>query len=116
MIKIEKNAGDICISNDVLERIAGIAATSCYGVVGMASKSAADGLAAILWRDNADKGVRVTMLDRRLFIDLHIVVRYGINIRAIAESIIHKVQYSVQEVTGLEVADVTIYVDQMKTE
>ena len=71
---------------------------------------------SILRRDSLDKGVKVTMIDGKLYIDLHIVVLYGININAIAQSIIHKVKYSVEEVTGLDVADITIYVDQMKTE
>ena len=40
--------GEIRISNEVLATLAGISAISCYGIVGMASKRATDGLVELL--------------------------------------------------------------------
>ena len=49
-----------------------------------------------------------------LVIDLHIAVTYGVNIAAIVKSIVNKVRYTVEEATGLQVAKVNVFVDDMK--
>lgn len=42
------------------------------------------------------------------------MVTYGVNISAIVQSIIHKVRYTVEDATGMEVAKVNVYVDGMR--
>ena len=42
--------GEVNITDDVLATISGLAATECYGLVGMASKNAKDGLVELLKR------------------------------------------------------------------
>lgn len=51
-------------------------------------------------RSYADDGIRVHGESDRLIIDLHISVIYGMNISAIAKSIVNKVRYTVEEATG----------------
>lgn len=114
MVRLETKLGEVTISQTVLARMVGIAATSCYGVVGMASRNTSDGLTALLGLDSYERGVKVDVINDKLHIDLHIVVLYGVNLRAITESIIHKVKYAVEEQSGFEVGDVTVYVDGMK--
>lgn len=57
--KIDNSRGYVRISNNVISKLAGYAATNCYGVVGMAVKSGKDGIAKLLKRENMDKGVKV---------------------------------------------------------
>ena len=114
MVSFENKYGKILILGDVLGNIVGKAIADCYGVVGMANRNTADGLVSLIKRDNLDRGVKVTAVDDKLQIELHIVVLYGINISAICESIIHKVAYFVEDVTGFEVSKVSVFVDQMK--
>ena len=52
----------------------------------------------------------------RLIVDLHISVIYGMNISAIAKSIVNKVRYTVEEATGLAVKKVNVFVDNMQAE
>ena len=49
-----------------------------------------------------------------LVIDLHIFITYGVNISAIADSIVNKVRYTVEQATGLTVNHVNVFVDGMK--
>lgn len=114
MIKINNPLGCVSISGEAVGKIVGIAATSCYGVVGMASKSATEGIAMLLGKDQYEKGVKVTLSEGSLEIDLHIIVTYGINIKAITQSIVHKVRYKTEELTGFLVSRVNVYVDDMK--
>ena len=61
-------------------------------------------------------GVSIRTRNGSLIIDLHIIVTYGINISAIVNSIMHKVSYTVEEVTGIPVEHVNVFVDGMKSE
>ena len=114
MVKTDTPLGSIEITNNALATIVGAAATSCYGVVGMAAKNAKEGFVQLLFKDNYDKGVRVEMSPDGLVIDLHIVVLYEINIPAITDSIVHKVQYKVEQFTGFNVSCVNVFVDDLK--
>ncbi|MDD2573260.1 MAG: Asp23/Gls24 family envelope stress response protein [Firmicutes bacterium] len=108
--KIDNSLGSILISEDVLTNIAGIATMECYGLVGMASKSSADGIVELLKKEYLSKGVKVYTEEDALVIDLCIVVKFGTKISAIAQNIIDKVKYSVETMTGMEVKKVNVNV------
>ena len=65
-------------------------------------------------RNYLDQGVQVKSAGTDLVIDLHIIVTYGVNISAIADSIVNKVRYTVEQATGLTVNKVNVFVDGMK--
>ncbi len=114
MTRINTGNGVITISNNVYTTIAGIAATNCFGVKGMAIRSMKDGLVHLLRREAIGKGVRVTSNDdNSISIDLHIMVDHGINISAVADSIISQVRYVVTKNTGTEVKAVNVLVDSI---
>ena len=49
----------------------------------------------------------------RLVIALHIKVGYGLNISTITQSITHRVKDEVEHATGLKVARIDVYVDDI---
>lgn len=106
--------GKISLSEEVIATIAGVAATECYGIVGMASTKFKDGIAELLGRENLSKGVQVTLEDNRVEIHLFIVVGYGVRISEVAHNVIEKVKYSVETATGLHVTNVKINVQGVK--
>lgn len=108
--QITNEYGTIKINNEVVARVAGLAAMDCYGVVGMGAKSLKDGLVHLLKSESLTKGVHVTMDGDTIAIDIHIIVEYGTNIPAIADSLISSVAYKVKDITGLEVSQVIIHV------
>jgi len=117
MIQIENHLGTIEISQDYFAYLVGNAASSCYGVAGMVKSGARQGIRFLISRRTyADDGVRVRSQGDKLIIDLHICVIFGVNISAIAKSIVNKVRYTVEQATGLEVKKVNVFVDGMKTE
>lgn len=114
MTRIRTNQGIITISNQVYTTIAGVAATNCFGVKGMALRSMKDGLVHMLRRESMAKGVHISVNeDNTISIDLHIMVDQGINIAAVSESIMEQVRYVVTNATGTEVKDVNIFVDSV---
>lgn len=116
MIAYETRIGTISISNSFFSKLIGNAVSSCYGVAGMVAKGKQK-LLPMLYRKNcADKGIKVTGTAESINVDLYIVVTYGVNINAIAKSIVHKVSYTVEEMTGIKVEKVTVHINGMKSE
>ena len=112
---INNQLGKIHISEDVISTIAGSAAVECFGVIGMAAVSMKDGFAKLLKRDSLRKGIEVSIQDEdRVFLKLHIIVAYSINIYAVAENLIENVRYQVEEHTGLKVEDVEVFVEGVR--
>lgn len=114
MIKIDSYLGFIEISNEYFSNLIGKSVSECFGVKGMVNRSATQKIKnLILKSDINDKGILVKDLNGQLIVDIHIEVAYGVNISAIVKSIISKVRYVVEEVTGLDVKKINVYVDSI---
>ncbi len=117
MIKIVNSKGTIQMSGNYFAAVAGTAAQSCYGVVGMENTGTGDSIKGILFGKNfCDKGVKITESGGALSIELHIAVLYGLNIQAIVKSIINKVSYAVENVSGVPVTRVDVVVEKIVEE
>lgn len=112
--EIKNEKGIISISNSVIAKLAGSAATQCYGVVGMCVKNGKDGIASLLKRENMDKGIKIKTEENKIEISLYIIVEYGLNIGSIGETIRKNVRYHVEKLTGMEVSTVKVYVESVR--
>ena len=114
MIELKNEKGSVFVSDTALSSITGAAATSCFGVKGMAYRSMTDGLVHLLRPEAMSKGVKVTYNDdNTVSIELHIMVDAGVNISAVCQAIIGQVRYLVTENTGAVVRGVNVCVDSM---
>lgn len=112
--EIKNEKGMVRISNTVLAKLAGYAATKCYGVVGMAARSGKDGIAMLLKKENMDKGIKVKVTDGVVDIALYVIVEYGVNISTVGDIIKSNVKYEIEDVTGLKVGSVTVNVESIR--
>lgn len=101
--------GQIKISDEVVETIAGLAATEIEGVAGM-SGGFTGGIADILGKKNLSKGVKVQVGDKDASIDLYIIVKYGAKIPDVAWRTQESVKDAIINMTGLKVLEVNIHV------
>lgn len=115
-VTTDNRYGSVEISMEVLGNLIGNAATSCFGVVGMANKNKTDGFVSLLKPGAMNKGVAVQSGEDGLIVDLHIMVEYGVNIPAISRSIINRVTYYIKTTTGLDVQSVNVCVDAMRVQ
>jgi uncharacterized alkaline shock family protein YloU len=106
--------GTIFYTEEVLANIVGISTMECYGVVGMASRNATDGLWELLKKESLNKGVKIHSKNDSLNIELYIIVQYGTKISVIANNIIKKVKYTVENYTGLKVSQITVNVQGVR--
>ena len=114
MIRQNTEHGTITVESNVYRNIAGMAASNCFGVKGMAARSRKDGLIYLLRKESANKGVSITFNeDDTISIDLHIMVEHGVNIPVISSSIISEVAYNVEKSTGTTVKHINVHVDSI---
>ncbi len=115
--QLKNEYGSIFISNDVITNIIGISAIECYGLVGMASKSATDGIVKLLKKENLSQGVKIVIDENNnVSIDLFVIVQFGTKISVVAENIIEKVKYSVEKFTGLNVQKVNVNIEEVRVQ
>ena len=114
--KLENQYGTINIENEVIARIAGLTAFDCYGIVGMAAKNVKDDIFQLLKVESLTKGIKISVQEDRIVIDMHIIVEYGTNITAIAENTISTVKYKVETVCGINVEQVNVFVEGVRVD
>lgn len=115
MTQLHSELGSINISEDVIGVICGVAASNCYGLVGMASRNVSEGIADLLRRDNFERGVDVQFNDSdSISVTLYIVVQYGVKISEVARNIQEQVKYAIEDTLGLQVNRIDIRVQGVR--
>lgn len=112
--KMNTDMGEVIIDRDVLAKYAGMATTDCIGVVGMAAVNVKDGVTKLLKKENVARGVNVYVSDNRIKIELHVIVAYGVSIRAVAQNVLESVRYKIEEYTGLTVEKINVIVEGVR--
>lgn len=113
--KINSKYGDVIIDNTVIAKCAGTTAVECFGIVGMAAVSVTDGIVKLLKRENLSKGIRVDVdAENAITLDFHVIVAYGVSISAVSDNLISNVKYQVEELTGLTVKKINIFVEGVR--
>ncbi|MDG4857976.1 Asp23/Gls24 family envelope stress response protein [Streptomyces sp. T-3] len=109
--------GKTTIADGVVEKIAGIAAREVPGIhalgggftrtIGAMRDRVPGGRASVA------RGVKVEVGEKQTAIDLQVVVEYGISITEVAAEVRENVIGSVERMTGLEVVEVNIAVNDV---
>lgn len=102
--------GNIYITDDAIASVTAHTASECYGVVDLASKN-------FLFKGqskNNHDGVKILTLDNKIYIDLSVILKYGVSINAVCESLKKSVKYRVEKFTGMIVDSVNIRVVGVK--
>ena len=108
-IKTDENLGEIKIADEVVAIIAGLAAKEVEGVASMAGNATRE-LISKLGMKSLSKGVKVDVLDGIVTVSLALNLNYGYSIKDITSKVQEKVKTAIENMTGLEVADVNIRV------
>lgn len=112
------NRGKTSIADNVVQKIAGLAAREVSGVYDLGG-GAARAFGAIRERVpgsrgmSAGQGVAVEVGERQAAVDLDLVAEYGVAIADLATAVRRNVISSVERMTGLEVTEVNIAVDDV---
>ena len=102
-----KDIGEVRVADEVVAIMAGLAATEVDGVESMAGNITNE-LVSKLGMKNLSKGVKITVLEGVVTVDLTLNIEFGKNILEVSKKVQDKVKSSIENMTGLEVADVNI--------
>ena len=112
--RMNTGMGEITINTDVITTYAGSVAVECFGIVGMAAVNMKDGLVKLLKKDSLKHGINVTLNENKISLDFHVIVAYGVSIRAVSDNLIANVKYKVEAFTGIEVENINILVEGVR--
>ncbi|MGC5005430.1 Asp23/Gls24 family envelope stress response protein [Streptomyces sp. NBC_00353] len=109
--------GSTTIADVVVQKIAGLAAREVPGVYELGG-GAARAFGAVKGRipgasASAGQGVSVEVGQKQAAVDLQILVEYGVSIPELAKDVRNNVIDSVEQMTGLEVVEVNINVNDV---
>ncbi|QOR65424.1 Asp23/Gls24 family envelope stress response protein [Cytobacillus suaedae] len=101
--------GKVEIAPEVIEVIAGIAASEVDGVAQMRGNFAS-GVAERLGKKNHGKGVKVELTDNGITIDVFCAMKFGISIPNVAQKVQDNIRQALLNMTALEIDEVNIHV------
>ena len=108
-IQTDASLGEVKIADEVVAIIAALAATEVDGVASMAGNITNEviGKLGIM---NLTKGVKVDVLEGVVTVSLALNLKYDYSILEVTAKVQERVKNAVENMTGLEVADVNIKV------
>ncbi|MEV8593860.1 Asp23/Gls24 family envelope stress response protein [Streptomyces sp. NPDC052012] len=109
--------GRTTIADSVVEKIAGMAAREVPGIhslgAGMTRTFGAVRDRVPRGRPSVTRGVSVEVGERQAAVDLDVVVEYGVSVMDVAGDVRSNIITAVERMTGLEVVEVNIAVDDV---
>ena len=114
-IQNDASKGEIKIADEVVAIIAALAATEVEGVASMAGNITNE-LIGKLGMKNLSKGVKVDVLEGIVTVSLALNLKYNYSIVVVSARVQEKVKNAIENMTGLEVADVNIKVAGVEME
>lgn len=108
--QLQLDNGNVQIANDVVAKIAGMAALETPGIAAM-SGGLSEGWAKRLSGKNVQKGVTVEVGQLETAVDLRIIVLYETPIHEVCRMLQQNVREAVENMTGLKVVEVNVKVE-----
>jgi uncharacterized alkaline shock family protein YloU len=105
--------GKTTIAPDVLLTIARLTALSIPGVNRL---STIPGGVNRLFAKGAGEGVRISVENNTVFVDLFVILNNDVNIREVSRAIQHQVNRAINEMVGMDVGRVNIHIEDIHYE
>lgn len=114
-IQNDAGKGEVKIADEVVAIIAALAATEVEGVASMEGNITNE-LISRLGMKNLSKGVKVDVLEGVVTVSLTLNLKYNYSVVEVSGKVQEKVKNAIENMTGLEVADVNIKVAGVEME
>ena len=108
------NIGEVKVADEVVAIIAGLAATEVEGVDSLGGNITNE-IVSKLGMKNLSKGVKVTVEESSVLVDITLNLKYGTQI-AVSAKVQDKVKSAIETMTGLSVTEVNIKVASVNVE
>lgn len=111
----QNGLGSIEIAPEVIEVIAGIAASEVEGVASMRGDFAS-GVVEMFGRKSHSKGVKVDLSDQQVKVDVYCVLNFGVSIPKVAKQIQENIHQAILNMTGLETDEINVHIVNVQFE
>ncbi len=101
--------GKVEIAPEVIEVIAGIAASEVEGVSQMRGNFAT-GVVERLGKKNHGKGVKVELTETGIKVDVYCLMKFGVSIPAVAQKIQDNIRQALLNMTALDAEEVNVHI------
>ncbi|WP_019154460.1 Asp23/Gls24 family envelope stress response protein [Robertmurraya massiliosenegalensis] len=105
----QSGLGKVEIAPEVIEVIAGIAATEVEGVSQMRGNFAT-GVVERLGKKNHGKGVKVELTEDGIKVDVYCLMKFGISIPTVAGKVQDNIRQALLNMTALEAEEVNVHI------
>lgn len=102
--------GNIHISEEVLAVIAAAAAMEVEGVGGLSANLGSDIAELLAGKKNLSKGIRISVEEESIRVDLSLLIKYGYTILDVAKEVQSGVYHAIENTSGLTVESVNVHV------
>lgn len=113
-VKTNNIYGKIIISDNTIERFVSKVSKDCYGIVAFVPLDFIDRVLTFFRIRHDVCGIKVHTSGDRIFIDMAVVVKYGVSIKAVVEALKESVQYKVERFTGMIVDTINVNVKSIQ--
>lgn len=113
-VKTSNAYGNISISDEAIAKVTAHATLDCYGIVELVSRRFTDSLFEFFGKNKGAKGVKVTTEGDRIFIDVYVIIKFGVSISAVADSLKETIKYNVEKFTGMIVDTINVNITGVK--
>jgi uncharacterized alkaline shock family protein YloU len=108
--KINLELGTLTVADEVIATVAGNTCVECYGIVGMGTKRATDGIVEMFKKDSLTKGVKVVAGEGSVSISVSVVLEYGVSMQAVSKAVIDNIKYNIETMIGVKVEKINVIV------
>jgi len=116
-VKSQENThqNTLTFEDQVIKKIAGIAANEIKGILSMSGGFMSGLTDRFRSTEDITKGINAEVGEKQVALDLKVIVEYGKNVPAIFSKTVNNVKKSVHDMTGLEVVEVNMHVEDVMT-
>ena len=100
-VKTDNIYGRIVISDHTIEKFISRVTVESYGIVRFVCKNAFDSIVNFFSFKSGSKGVKVRTKGDRIGIEVSVIVKYGVSIGAVTESLKETIKYKTERFTGM---------------
>ncbi|MGD8398386.1 MAG: Asp23/Gls24 family envelope stress response protein [Anaerolineae bacterium] len=111
---MEQNLGKVTIAPNVLVTIVQRTTTSVPGVSRLSDN--VPGVQRLLGLNTAGQGVRVTVADGKVTVDVYLIARRNFDLLQMGRSLQQQVTRAIEDIVGMQVQEVNVHIDDVATE
>lgn len=117
LVNMSENTGlgTVEIAPEVIEVIAGIAASEVDGLANMRGNFAT-GVVEKFGKKSHSKGVKVELAEDGILIDVYVVLDFGVSIPEVAQKIQSNIRQTLKTMTSLDISEVNVHVVGLQME